>query len=391
MMAATTTTETTTTTMAARVSHCSRSHRRRGSSGVGGGVMLIASILVLSVHYGHAQDFGYDGDKGPSHWGEQYNSCTGKHQSPININSLDVKKVNLPPLMFQGFDVSPRETNLTNNGHTVVVTMESEVTPTVSGGPLTGVYEYSQLHFHWGDNDTFGSEDMIDNHRFPMELHVVFFKQEYKNARTALNHPDGLTVLAFFFEIAPDDNPMYQEFIELLGNVTGSHLSARFDTPPSLKDLIADDLLHYYTYDGSLTTPPCSEVVTWIDFKEPILLSHAQVQAFRALENEEGHPLTHNFRPVQPLGDRVVLYNTDEIIKQVDLDGEQPEEPSEAGVDTNQLDTGRSDEAPKAPSDPNGRKHPRNAGTPSIATRWSSVAVVALPLLWTAFLRSERY
>ncbi|XP_041771257.1 carbonic anhydrase 7 [Anopheles merus] len=390
MMAATTTTATT-TTMAARVGHCSRSHRRRGSSGAGGGVMLIASILVLSVHYGHAQDFGYDGDKGPSHWGEQYNSCTGKHQSPININSLDVKKVNLPPLVFQGFDVSPRETNLTNNGHTVVVTMESEVTPTVSGGPLTGVYEYSQLHFHWGDNDTFGSEDMIDNHRFPMELHVVFFKQEYKNARTALNHPDGLTVLAFFFEIAPDDNPMYQEFIELLGNVTGSHLSARFDTPPSLKDLIADDLLHYYTYDGSLTTPPCSEVVTWIDFKEPILLSHAQVQAFRALENEEGHPLTHNFRPVQPLGDRVVLYNTDEIIKQVDLDGEQPEEPSEAGVDTNQLDTGRSDDTPKAPSDPNGRKHPRNAGTPTIATRWSSVAVVALPLLWTAFLRSERY
>ncbi|XP_053666644.1 carbonic anhydrase 7 [Anopheles marshallii] len=384
MTAATATTITAATTSA---SHCSRSPRRRGISASSGGVMLIASILVLSVHYGHAQDFGYDGDKGPSHWGEQYNSCTGKHQSPININSLDVKKVNLPALVFQGFDVAPRETNLTNNGHTVVVTMESEVTPTVSGGPLSGVYEYSQLHFHWGDNDTFGSEDMIDNHRFPMELHIVFYKQEYKNARTALNHPDGLTVLAFFYEIAPEDNPMYQEFIELLGNVTGSHLSERFDTPPSLKDLIAKDLLHYYTYDGSLTTPPCSEVVTWIDFKEPILLSHAQVQAFRALENEEGHPLTHNFRPVQPLGDRVVLYNTDELIKEVDLEKEHPIEPE--GVDTNKIDTPKSDEAINTPKDPSVRKHPRNAASSPFMTRWS-VLGAALAVIWTVFCCSDR-
>uniref|UniRef100_A0A182RAY9 carbonic anhydrase n=1 Tax=Anopheles funestus TaxID=62324 RepID=A0A182RAY9_ANOFN len=380
-------TEATTTTTTASVSHCSRSHRRRGSSASSGGVMLIASILVLSVHYGHAQDFGYDGDKGPSHWGEQYNSCTGKHQSPININSLDVKKVNLPPLVFQGFDVAPRETNLTNNGHTVVVTMESEVTPTVSGGPLSGVYEYSQLHFHWGDNDTFGSEDMIDNHRFPMELHIVFYKQEYKNARTALNFADGLTVLAFFYEIDPEDNPMYQEFIELLGNVTGSHLSERFETPPSLKDLIAKDLLHYYTYDGSLTTPPCSEVVTWIDFKEPILLSHAQVQAFRALENEEGHPLTHNFRPVQPLGDRVVLYNTDELIKEIDLDEEHPAEPE--GVDTNKIDTPKSDEPISSPKDPSVRKHPRNVASSPFMTQWS-VLCATLALVWTVFCCSDR-
>ncbi|XP_053677397.1 carbonic anhydrase 7 [Anopheles nili] len=361
-------------------SYCSKSNRRRvGGTGSSRAAMLIASILVLSVHYGHAQDFGYDGAKGPSHWGEQFNSCTGKHQSPININSLDVKKVNLPPLMLHGFDISPRETNLTNNGHTVVVTMDSEVTPTVAGGPLDGVYEYSQLHFHWGDNDTFGSEDMIDNHRFPMELHIVFYKQEYKNARTALNHPDGLTVLAFFYEISPQDNPTYGEFIELLGNVTGSHLSARFDAPPSLKDLIAKDLLHYYTYDGSLTTPPCSEVVTWIDFKEPILLSHAQVQAFRALEDEEGHPLTHNFRPVQPLGDRVVLYNTDEMIKQIDLDEEAPTE--HEGIDTNKIDGPKSDEAVIPTKKPDGRKHPRNAASSSMLDRCLAIIIAMMTIL----------
>lgn len=66
----------------------------------------------------NAQDFGYDGEKGPSHWGEQYNTCFGKHQSPININSLTVKQRNLPPLKLSGFDLLPNQTTITNNGHT---------------------------------------------------------------------------------------------------------------------------------------------------------------------------------------------------------------------------------------------------------------------------------
>lgn len=120
-----------------------------------------------------------------------------------------------------------------------------------------------------------------------MELHVVFFKRDYRNAKTALDHTDGLTVLAFFYEISTEDNPRYEEFVQLLGNVTNSHKTATFADPPSLKELIAQDLLHYYTYNGSLTTPPCSEVVTWIDFKEPIMLSHAQVRSVWG-ENSEG-------------------------------------------------------------------------------------------------------
>lgn len=69
-------------------------------------------------HSCDAQDFGYNGDKGPNHWGEQYNTCYGKHQSPININSLTVKQRNLPPLKLRGFDLLPNQTTITNNGHT---------------------------------------------------------------------------------------------------------------------------------------------------------------------------------------------------------------------------------------------------------------------------------
>lgn len=83
-----------------------------------------------------------------------------------------------------------------------MITMDSAEPIQISGGPLSDVYEFAQLHFHWGENDTQGSEDLIDGQSFPMELHVVFYKKRYRTVRSALDHPDGLTVLAFFFDVS---------------------------------------------------------------------------------------------------------------------------------------------------------------------------------------------
>lgn len=158
-----------------------------------------------------------------------------------------------------------------------MVTMDSETQPQISGGPLHGAYEFAQLHFHWGDNDTFGSEDHIDGKSFSMELHIVFFKKVYRNSRSAMDHTDGLTVLAIFFEISEEDNPIFDEFVKRLAYVRSPNNQTDFENPPTLMELLPDDVVHYYTYNGSLTTPPCSEVVTWIDFREPVQLSHDQV------------------------------------------------------------------------------------------------------------------
>ncbi|XP_059614156.1 carbonic anhydrase 7 isoform X2 [Phlebotomus argentipes] len=279
------------------------------------GLFIRCLIIVLVAEKLHCQDFGYDGEIGPSHWGEQYNTCFGKHQSPINIDSLDVLPVNLPPLEFIGFDQQPARTNLTNNGHTVMLEVDTDPQIAISGGPLSGDYVFSQLHFHWGDNDTMGSEDMIDSHSFAMELHLVFYKLTYRNSRAALEHEDGLAVLAFFFEVTADDNPAYDDFTKLLDLIQKPQTGVPFDTLTNVRQLIGHDVTNYFTYNGSLTTPPCSEVVVWIDFKEPITLSHNQIEKFRALEDAHGHKMTHNFRPTQPLGDRVVLFNTEEVIE----------------------------------------------------------------------------
>lgn len=84
-----------------------------------------------------------------------------------------------------------------------MMTTDSIIKPTISGGPLNGVYEFAQLHYHWGDDDTHGSEDEVDGKSYPMELHLVFFKQEYLDSTAALDHPDGLCVLGTILTIQP--------------------------------------------------------------------------------------------------------------------------------------------------------------------------------------------
>lgn len=109
-----------------------------------------------------------------------------------------------------------------------------------------------------------------------MELHVVFFQQKYKDMKEATLHLDGLCVMAFFFEIG-EPNPAYAEMSELLTSIVKPKTKASFTQPLALQDYMLSNLHEYYVYNGSLTTPPCHEVVTWLDFYDPITISHDQV------------------------------------------------------------------------------------------------------------------
>ena len=111
-----------------------------------------------------------------------------------------------------------------------------------------------------------------------MELHVVFFKQEYGDMKEATFYSDGLAVMAFFFKIS-NPNPSYEEMSELLGTIIKPHTSASFKQPLALQEFMLSSMNEYYVYNGSLTTPPCLEIVTWLDFYEPIEISHDQVKS----------------------------------------------------------------------------------------------------------------
>lgn len=79
-----------------------------------------------------------------------------------------------------------------------------------------------------------------------------------------------------YFQSVPEDNYNYTTILKYLPEVEKADTNFTLPEPPSLYDLVGDHHL-YYTYLGSLTTPPCSEVVTWIEFKTTIPISHDQV------------------------------------------------------------------------------------------------------------------
>ena len=86
----------------------------------------------------------------------------------------------------------------------------------LSGGPLTGQYQILQLHFHWGANDSVGSEHLYDGRAYPLEMHIVHKKVGEPNF---LSVPEGLAVTGFMFEVAAADNTALAPLVDALANI----------------------------------------------------------------------------------------------------------------------------------------------------------------------------
>ena len=114
-------------------------------------------------------------------------------------------EVSFPGLTLSDYDQVPVESVLTNNGHSVKLATTSSsqfLTPKLSGGALPGSYNFAQVHFHWGGDDTRGSEHLVDNQAYPMEMHLVHYKDTNKDIGAALSKGsyDSLAVLGIFFQ-----------------------------------------------------------------------------------------------------------------------------------------------------------------------------------------------
>ncbi|XP_049820784.1 putative carbonic anhydrase 3 [Aethina tumida] len=268
---------------------------------------ILVTVVLISGHI--CQDFGYDGDEGPDYWGNKFEKCVGKHQSPIDIDVHIVKKVVLPKLKFNFFNKPLNLVTLENNGHTVRLSIKDGPAPSIHGGPLNGTYLFNHLHFHWGDNDTLGSENMVNHNSFPLELHMLFFNSYYKSVEEASKYSDGYVVLSFLYSTSNKPNKHYNIFETGLESIQQMNATKELGNFPSLDKFTMTDRNVYFTYEGSLTTPPCSEIVTWIEFQNTIPISHDQIDAFRQLDGVNGK-LRHNYRPTQSINDRIIRMNS---------------------------------------------------------------------------------
>lgn len=222
----------------------------------------------------HAAHWDYQGGAGPEAWGAlkpEFTLCkTGQRQSPIDIRGG--LAVDLEPVRF---DYQASKFAVLDNGHTVQVELAKGNTIEIGGKR----FELQQFHFHRP------SEERIDGRQFEMSLHLVHKDEQGK-----------LAVVALLFDKGPA-HPVLQQVWANLPLERGEAAPAR--VPLELSALLPPDR-RYYTYMGSLTTPPCSEGVQWIVMRHPVTLSPEQIEIFARI-----YPM--NARPVQSAAGRRIL------------------------------------------------------------------------------------
>ena len=240
---------------------------------------------------GHDVHWSYvDGPGGPENWGNLSKdnlACSkGKTQSPININVDRAVKAELPPLEFL---YRPSPLSIVDNGHTIMVNYGEGSNLLVDGRQ----YRLIQFHFHKP------SEEAINGERTDMVVHLVHQHHDGSLAVVGVlmnTKKMGSARKSWFGDEATKDNPTIQTLWNNIPLVKG-----KTEMPGVMIDvnqLLPNDR-NYFTYMGSLTTPPCSENVLWFVMKNPIYVSEEQVKNFDRI-----YPM--NARPLQPKGDRLI-------------------------------------------------------------------------------------
>jgi len=203
--------------------------------------------------------------------------------------------------------------NLTNNGHTAQLDVDPASVAAgagvLTGGPLIVPYNILQLHFHWGSDDTKGSEHTYSGREYPIEMHIVHTRSDFTTLDQILNTATGLAVTGFMFEVDSVDNAALKPLTDALQNIVDSKAKLPFGSSGfNLNDLISPvaTTSEYTYYKGSLTTPTCNEVVEWINILTPLKISSRQLAMFRTLMDSKGKAIVDNYRPPQPLNGRVV-------------------------------------------------------------------------------------
>ncbi len=220
----------------------------------------------------------YEGEHGPEHWKDLcdgFADCGGKSQSPVDIQTGAVKKDQ--SLKAPEFHYGTTGIHIVNNGHTVQFNVSGDNTVKLEGKD----YKLLQFHYHAL------SEHTVDGKHYPLEVHFVH------------KHNDkDFAVLGVMFKEGKENELLKQ----YLNHFPGGKGEIKLDGTIDLVSLFPSDL-SYYRYEGSLTTPPCSEVVHWYVLKTPVEASKEQLEQFAAI-------LKNNYRPVQPLNGRTIkLFN----------------------------------------------------------------------------------
>jgi carbonic anhydrase len=218
-------------------------------------------------HWSH-----HEGEDGPENWAnlcDGFKECAGQAQSPIDIKDA-VANESLKPIEFT---YGESKAFIINNGHTVQFNVDPGSYITISDKK----YDLLQFHYHAT------SEHTINGEYYPLEVHFVH------------KHSDSdLAVVGIMYEQG-DVNKLFEKFLQHFPTEKGEWKSEEVF---NLAEILPENR-SYYHYSGSLTTPPCTEVVSWFLLKNALPASEEQIKKFSEI-------LDKNFRPVQATNEREI-------------------------------------------------------------------------------------
>ena len=226
--------------------------------------------------------WSYEGATGPENWGRldpSYAACVdGSVQSPIDIVGATGKAIANPRVAYENSQVI-----VENNGHTVQANALPGSSITVNG--VTS--QLLQMHFHAP------AENMIAGLRAPVDVHFVHKAADGK-----------LTVIGVMLKVGSRRNAGWQPMVRVLrlSNIHTASEASEATTTFDWAAMLPKDR-RSYRFAGSLTTPGCTEGVSWIVMKQPVLLSAAQIAAFTGAYD-------NNARPVQPINGRPITLDS---------------------------------------------------------------------------------
>jgi carbonic anhydrase len=238
-------------------------------------IMFLGSIISISSFASGNKHWSYSGHTGPSYWKTLHSSFAacglGKNQSPVNLtNMIDGE---LPAIKF---NYHSGGNEILNNGHSIQVNYKAGNLITVD----EQIFELKQFHFHSP------SENTINGQSYPMEAHLVHTDKK-----------GNLAVISIMFKQGAKNNELEKAWT-LMPDKTGKKY--QLTNIVDINKLLPVNL-DYYRFNGSLTTPPCTEGVKWLVMKNIVTASKKQLEKF-------SHTMHHpNNRPIQPINARMVV------------------------------------------------------------------------------------
>lgn len=301
-------------------------------------VVLICGLLVDET----TSSWSYRDDNGPKYWEKNYKDCSDniQNQSPIDIpkSSGRTYDKDLQTLEFINYDqqIKAEAKNDGSNIRFQKILTSTDKKIYISKGSLDiGVkYVASELNFHWSlynkDEKKIESGHRLEGKKFPMELHILHYRDDYDSLDKAKDYHDGVAIVVFFIKQGEGVNERYHTLTNYLQELKFKATDDKTVVDIegfSLRALTNKDIkvttdsgkhLHYYYYEGTSTSPPCYHA-KWFVFKDPVELDEFQINLFRGMKRvkEDGSTddaydlMGPNFRPVQDLAGRKVYESDD--------------------------------------------------------------------------------